>query len=91
VAHEPLVRHGTAKNRRSVFFLGLEGLVRSLFDSFANLLVVGGRRNTNVFFRRWLLRLSLLLLLALRVTFGHLALLQVGSTERYPEGARTMW
>jgi hypothetical protein len=63
-------------------------------DSLADLLVVGGRRNTNIFFRgfrRWLLRLFLLLLsallfLALRVAFGHLAPPSSGVNRAIPGG-----
>jgi hypothetical protein len=63
-------------------------------DSFADLLVVGGRRSTNIFFRcfrRWLLRLfflllSALLFLALRVAFGHLAPPSSGVNRAIPGG-----
>jgi hypothetical protein len=63
-------------------------------DSFADLLVVGGRRSTNIFFRcfrRWLLRLfflllSALLFLALRVAFGHLAPPSRGVNRAIPRG-----
>jgi hypothetical protein len=73
---------GESANSGSVLFvLGLEGLLGSLFDSLANLFIIGGRRAIHIFFRRfrrWLPCPILSLPLALRLTFGHSVLLSGG-------------